>query len=72
MLRFYHRYLGLEAFVGAGFLLAVAGLGLDVVLAIDDLEGLNRLGVAAMAQSLIIVGVNVGLVGALSSMLEER
>jgi hypothetical protein len=72
VLRFYHRYLGFEAFVSAGLLLVVAGLGLDIALAIDDLDGLNRLGVAAVAQSLIIVGANIGLVGALASMLEER
>jgi hypothetical protein len=41
-----------------------------VALAIDDLEGLNRLGVAGVAQSLIIVGANIALVGALASMLE--
>ncbi|MEX2227340.1 MAG: glycosyltransferase family 2 protein [Dehalococcoidia bacterium] len=70
VLRFYHRYLGFEAFVGGGFVLILAGLGLDVALAIDDLAGLNRLGVAGVAQSLIVVGANVGLVGALSSMLE--
>ena len=69
VLRFYHRYLGLEAFVLAGFLLVALGLALDVALAID-LEGLNRLGVAAVAQSLIVVGANIALVGALSSMLE--
>jgi hypothetical protein len=72
VLRFYHRYLGFEAFVASGVLLVAAGLGLDVALAIDDLEGLNRLGVAGVAQSLIIVGANIGLVGALASMLEER
>jgi glycosyltransferase involved in cell wall biosynthesis len=70
VLRFYHRYLGLEAFIGIGMGLVVGGLGLDIALAINDLEGLSRLGVAGVAQSLIIVGANIGLVGALSSMLE--
>lgn len=70
MLRFYHRYLGLEAFVSIGVVLIVTGLALDVLLGLADFGGVSRLDVAAIAQALIILGVNVGLVGALASLLE--
>ena len=70
MLRFYHRYLGLEAFVGIGIALVLAGVAVDVVLGVVDLNGVSHLDVAAVAQALIIVGANVGLVGALTSLLE--
>jgi glycosyltransferase involved in cell wall biosynthesis len=72
VLRFYHRYLGLEAFIAAGLLLVFFGLALDVVVAFGWLGALSALGVAAVAQSFIIVGANIALVGALSSMLEDR
>ncbi len=72
MLRFYHRYLGFEAFVGVGVLLVLAGTGFDILLAFVDFHSVNKLELAAMAQALIIVGVNVGLVGALASLLEDR
>jgi len=70
MLRFYHRYLDFEAFVGSGLLLILIGLVLDIVLAFGGIGGLSTLGLAGVAQALIIVGANIGLVGALSSMLE--
>lgn len=70
MLRFYHRYLGLEAFVGIGIALVGAGIGIDIILGVVELKGVSRLDVAAIAQALIIVGANVGLVGALASLLE--
>ncbi len=70
MLRFYHRFLGLEVFIGIGLLMIVAGLGLDVVIALVDIPGVSRLDLAAIAQASIIVGVNIGLVGALASLLE--
>jgi glycosyltransferase involved in cell wall biosynthesis len=70
MLRFYHRFLGLEVFIGIGLLMIVAGLGLDAVIALVDIPGVSRLDLAAIAQASIIVGVNIGLVGALASLLE--
>ena len=72
MLRFYHRYLGLEAFMGIGVLLIMLGLGIDVLIAFVDPAGVSRLDLAAIAQASIIVGVNVGLVGALASLLEDE
>jgi glycosyltransferase involved in cell wall biosynthesis len=70
MLRFYHRYLGMEAFVGVGVALVLFGIALDVMLGVVTLSRVSNLDVAAIAQALIIVGANVGLVGALASLLE--
>jgi glycosyltransferase involved in cell wall biosynthesis len=70
VLRFYRKYLGLEAFVGIGIALAGAGLATDVLIALANPHGLSRLDLAAIAQALIVVGANVVLVGALASMLE--
>jgi glycosyltransferase involved in cell wall biosynthesis len=69
--RFYRRYLSLEVFVALGGLVIVAGLALDVVLLIIDSATYN-ISIAAIAQTLIVVGANVGLVGALASLLEEK
>jgi hypothetical protein len=71
LLRFYHRRLGLENFIALGFMLFLAGAALDILLAFVRGAGLNRLDLAAIAQTLIVVGVNVVLVGALSSLLED-
>ncbi len=72
VLRFYHRYLGLEAFVVIASVLIVAGLALNVAIAFVAFAGVSRLDLAAIAQASIIVGANVGLVGALASLLEDR
>jgi hypothetical protein len=69
-LRFYHRYLGFETFIAIGLLLAFLGLSLDIVLAFWQPTGVSVLGLMAIAQAMIITGANIGLVGALSSMLE--
>ena len=71
MIRFYRRYLGLEVFVAVGLLLIVAGMMLDVVLLVAD-SGEYKLSIAAIAQTLIVVGANAGLVGALASLLSEK
>jgi glycosyltransferase involved in cell wall biosynthesis len=71
MIRFYRRYLSLEIFVLAGVLLIVAGLILDLVLLIEASDQYN-ISIAAIAQTLIVVGANAGLVGALASLLEEK
>src|SRR6185295_14059606 len=42
VLRFYHRYLGLEVFMGIGIAMIALGLGLDVVLALVDISGVSR------------------------------
>jgi hypothetical protein len=42
------------------------------VLAFVEFSSISKLDVAAIAQALIIVGVNVGLVGALASLLDTE
>jgi glycosyltransferase involved in cell wall biosynthesis len=71
VLRFYRRYLGFETLVVIGIALALAGLGLDVMLAIWQPNGLSTLGLMATAQTSIIVGANIVLVGALAGLLES-
>jgi glycosyltransferase involved in cell wall biosynthesis len=71
LMRFYKRYLSLEFFVVGGIVLIAAGFALDVVLLIVDPGQLN-IGIAAVAQTLIVVGANAGLVGALTSLLDDR
>jgi hypothetical protein len=71
VLRFYHRYLGLEAFVVIAAALIVAGLLLDATLVLVGFSGISMLDLAAIAQAAIIVGANIGLVGALASLLED-
>jgi glycosyltransferase involved in cell wall biosynthesis len=71
LMRFYKRYLSLEFFVVGGIVLIATGFVLDVVLLIVDPGQLN-IGIAAVAQTLIVVGANAGLVGALTSLLDDR
>ena len=71
LMRFYKRYLSLEFFVVGGLILIAAGLVLDAVLLIVEPGELN-IGIAAIAQTLIVVGANAGLVGALTSLLDDR
>ena len=70
-LRFYRRFLSLEVFVIVGLLLVAAGIALDLYLLIAEPGELN-IGIAAIAQTLIVVGANTGLVGALTSLLEDN
>lgn len=70
-LRFYRKYLGFGALLSLGFALAVLGALLDLVLAFMRPEAISHLGLAAIAQSLIITGANVALVGALAGLIEE-
>lgn len=70
-LRFYRRYLGFEALLLLGLLLAALGGLLDLVLAFVRPEPISHLGLAAIAQSLIIAGANMALVGGLVGLLEE-
>ncbi len=70
--RFYSKYLSLEVFVVIGLLLIGAGIIMDVILLASGEAGINRIGLAAIAQTLIVVGANAGLVGALASLLENR
>jgi glycosyltransferase involved in cell wall biosynthesis len=69
--RFYKRYLSLEVFVLIGVVLVAAGLVLDAILLIVE-PGEFNIGIAAVAQTLIVVGANTVLVGALTSLLDDR
>ncbi len=69
-LRFYNRYLGFETLLLIGILTALTGVLLDVVIAFYQPESLSTIGLMAIAQTLIIAGANIALVGALASMLE--
>ena len=46
------------------------GLGLDVMLAFWQPAAVSALGLMAIAQTLIIAGANIVLVGSLASLLE--
>lgn len=70
--RFYKRYLSLEVFVLVGVGMIVAGLLMDLVLLATGSPSRGSVSSAAIAQALIIVGANAGLVGALASLLDER
>jgi hypothetical protein len=73
ILRFYKSYLGLEMFIAIGIVFVLAGLAMDVVLAIVGVNGtggLNYTALAAIAQTLIIIGVNAALVGFITSIIE--
>jgi len=69
-LRFYRRYLGFETFVAAGVAFVLVGVALDIQLAIYQPPGVSTLGLMAVAQTFIVAGANIGLVGALASLLE--
>jgi hypothetical protein len=70
VLRFYRRHLGFEALLGIGIVLAIIGMALNVALIFAEFSANTMLDLAAIAQALVIVGANVCLVGALSSLLE--
>jgi glycosyltransferase involved in cell wall biosynthesis len=73
--RFYRRHLSLEIFIAAAVLLMGVGIAVDIFLAFEPAgqEGVpDRLSLMALAQALIIVGANLGLVGALGTMLEAE
>jgi Flp pilus assembly protein protease CpaA len=58
--------------VGAAALIA-AGIGLDVFLLLEDVSSSavpNRLGLAAVAQAIILSAGNLGLAGFLASLLD--
>ena len=72
--RFYREHLNLEAILLVAGLLMLAGLGLDLylflrwVLGAGDME--IGLPLAALAQSLLIIGADAGLAGFLASMMD--
>jgi hypothetical protein len=69
--RFYRKHLGLETLIGIGAAFAIAGFALDVLLAVQRPDGMSILGLAAIAQALIIAGCNIVLAGALSTLIED-
>jgi glycosyltransferase involved in cell wall biosynthesis len=71
VLRFYHRYLGLEVLFGLGVVFVLWGVAFDVLLAVGATGELSTTGLAGTAQALIAVGANVILAGFLSSLLEQ-
>jgi glycosyltransferase involved in cell wall biosynthesis len=71
VLRFYRRYLGLETLIGLGLLLIVVGSAIDVLLVFGHPAALSKVDIAAIAQTMIIVGGNLALVGALVGLLES-
>ena len=70
-LRFYRKYLGFETLLLIGIITALAGIALDVFIAFYQPESVSTIGLMAIAQTLIIAGANIALVGALASMLES-
>jgi glycosyltransferase involved in cell wall biosynthesis len=69
--RVYRRYLGLELFIVLGLFLIALGLAVDFVLLVLGTPEYS-VSLAAVAQTLIVVGANAGLVGALASLLDEK
>jgi glycosyltransferase involved in cell wall biosynthesis len=75
LLRFYRKYLGLEGLFLLGLILMLAGFGVDLFLLIRSSEGgsnLNWVGIAAVAQSLIVIGANLFFVGILAGVLDAE
>jgi len=75
LLRFYRKYLGLEGLLLLGLFLMLIGVGVDLFLLIDSsAEGnlMNWVDIAAVAQSLIVIGANLFLVGVLAGVLEAE
>ena len=75
LLRFYRRYLGLEGLFLLGLFLGFCGIGIDFVILVKSPGGsnaLNWMDMAAVAQSLIVIGANLFFVGVLAGVLEAE
>jgi hypothetical protein len=75
LLRFYRKYLGLEGLFLLGLFLMLCGVGVDVFLLVRSPGGsnaLNWIDIAAVAQSLIVIGANLFFVGVLAGVLESE
>ena len=75
LLHFYRKYLGLEGLLLLGLFLMLIGVGVDLFLLFDSpAEGnlLNWVDIAAVAQSLIVIGANLFLAGVLAGVLEAE
>jgi len=75
LVRFYRRYLGLEGLFLLGMFLMLCGFGVDLFLMVGSSAGsdpANWFDIAAVAQSLIVIGANLFLVGVLAGVLEAE
>ena len=75
LLHLYRRYLGLEGLFLLGLFLMLCGFGVDLFLMIGSSAGsdpANWVDIAAVAQSLIVIGANLLLVGVLAGVLEAE
>ena len=75
LLRFYRKYLGLEGLFLLGLFLMLTGFGVDLFLLIRSPganDTLNWVDIAAVAQSLILIGANLFFVGILAGVLEAE
>jgi len=74
LLRFYRKYLGLEGLFLLGLVLMACGFGVDLFILLRAPSGtaLNWVDMAAVAQSLIVIGANLFFVGVLTGVLEAE
>ena len=75
LLRLYRKCLGLEGLFLLGLFLMLCGFGVDLFLLIGSSAGsdpANWVDIAAVAQSLIVIGANLLLVGVLAGVLEAE
>jgi len=75
LLRLYRKYLGLEGLFLLGLFLMLCGFGVDLFLLVSSSAGgdpANWVDIAAVAQSLIVIGANLLLVGVLAGVLEAE
>jgi len=75
LLRLYRKYLGLEGLFLLGLFLMLCGFGVDLFLMVGSSAGsdpANWFDIAAVAQSLIVIGANLFLVGVLAGVLEAE
>ena len=74
LLRFYRKYLGLEGLFLLGLVLMACGFGIDLFILVRSPSGtaLNWVDIAAVAQSLIVIGANLFFVGVLTGVLEAE
>ena len=75
LLRVYRKYLGLEGLFLLGLFLVLCGFGVDLFLMIGSSAGsdpANWVDIAAVAQSLIVIGANLLMVGVLAGVLEAE
>jgi hypothetical protein len=75
LLRFYRKYLGLEGLFLLGLFLMLCGIGVDFFLLVRSpgtSNAWNWVDIAAVAQSLIVIGANLFFVGVLAGVLEAE